>query len=118
MLVVEDDKGVRNLTTRILAGLGYQVIDAPDVNSALALLEKTETIDLLLTDVVLPGGLSGVDLVKKSKLILPDLKVIYISGYPDDFLMDNIDNNILLLRKPITEYNLSSAVWNELHKVK
>ncbi|MCH8842117.1 MAG: PAS domain S-box protein [SAR324 cluster bacterium] len=115
ILVVEDDNGVRKIATQILAGLGYQVIDAPDANSALPLLDKTETIDLLITDVVLPGGLSGVDLVKRSKLIIPDLKVIYISGYPDDFLVDNIDNNIPLLRKPITEYDLASAVWNALH---
>ncbi len=86
MLLVEDDKDVRASTVFLLEALGCEVLEAADTSPVPGMLEKDPTIDLLLSDVVLPGGKNGVELAREAKQIRPDLKVILVSGYPEGIL--------------------------------
>jgi CheY-like chemotaxis protein len=82
IFVVEDDEAVRGLVTEILSHHGYRVIDASSGDAALKLWpEIREEVDVLLTDMVMPGKLSGLDLARKLTTDRSDLLVIYTSGY-------------------------------------
>jgi len=83
ILVVEDDAAVRAIAVRNIVDLGYKVIEAPDGPSALAALEGNSAITLVFTDVVMPGGMSGVDLLAEARARRPDLKILFTSGYPE-----------------------------------
>jgi len=83
VLVVEDDAGVRDLVVHLLSQLGCAVIEAEDGGSALARLRDDPGIDVLFTDVVLPGGMSGPDIAEAARELRPGLKVVFSSGYPD-----------------------------------
>jgi CheY-like chemotaxis protein len=86
ILLVEDELAVRRLVSNILKGLGYQVTEARDGDEALALLEGIGTLDLLLSDVVLPGSLSGRSLAAAVVQRRPRTKVLLMSGYAPDVL--------------------------------
>jgi PAS domain S-box-containing protein len=81
ILVVEDDPQVLAVTVAVLTELGYQVATAPNAQVALERLEADEVVDLLFSDVVMPGGCNGVELAKRAKVLRPDLKVLLSSGY-------------------------------------
>jgi signal transduction histidine kinase/ActR/RegA family two-component response regulator len=82
VLVVEDERTVRELAVRILADAGYRVLDAPSPTEAMRTAdEATGSIDILLTDVVMPGGITGVDLANRLVATRPQLEVLYMSGY-------------------------------------
>lgn len=81
ILLCEDDKDVRFFSSETLRDLGYEVIEAHDAESALAALSIHGRIDLLFTDVVLPGGRTGADLARDARKIQPDLKVLFTTGY-------------------------------------
>jgi signal transduction histidine kinase/DNA-binding response OmpR family regulator len=81
LLVVEDDEEVLAVTLEMLSELGYDVATASDAASALRRLESDEPVDLLFSDVVMPGGCNGVELAQKARAIRPDLKVLLSSGY-------------------------------------
>jgi len=83
VLVVEDDPDVRSLVISLLQRLGYNILEAGDGTEALAALQVSSRIDLLLSDVVLPGGVSGLDLAKQVTDRYPGIKVLFMSGYPD-----------------------------------
>lgn len=102
VLVVEDDADLRHLVVELLYELEYQVFDAPDGTSALKILEQNAQIDLLLSDVVLPGGMLGPDIAAAALRARPDLKVMYMSGYTDGAEVGTIgsDTDIELIRKP------------------
>ncbi len=86
VLVVEDRDDVRKLTADVLRKHGYRVLEASDGIKALQLAEGREgTIDLLLTDVVMPG-MDGGELAKKLAALVPSLRVLYMSGYPDEVI--------------------------------
>jgi PAS domain S-box-containing protein len=85
VLVVEDEQTVRDLATRILAGAGYRVFGAPSPAEAIRTAEGTAgAIDVLLTDVVMPGGITGVDLANRLVATRPRLEVLYMSGYTEE----------------------------------
>jgi CheY-like chemotaxis protein len=86
ILVVEDDSLVRDYVVNALTALGYGVIAASDGPAALGELEKGARVDLLLTDIVMPGGMSGVDLADEARRRRPSLKVLFTSGYPQGAL--------------------------------
>ena len=86
ILVLEDDPDVRELTVLQLKSLGYTVLQAHDGNSALEVLGQEGKIDLLLSDVVLPGGMRGPEVAIKAKEDQPDLKVLFMSGYTQNAL--------------------------------
>ncbi len=81
ILVVEDDESVRGLTVAMLKRLGYATLEAEDGPAALRALESAAEIDLLFTDMVLPGGMSGAGVAARAVAIRPDLGILYSSGY-------------------------------------
>jgi PAS domain S-box-containing protein len=116
VLVVEDDPMVRALAVRMLSGLGYRTLDAADAPAALAILEDAVHIDLLLTDVVLPRGMSGPQLVSAALVRRPGLKVVYMSGYTRNSIIHNgvLDAGVELLTKPFSKQDLASRVRRRL----
>ena len=81
IMVVEDEDDVRETAVAILENLGYRVVAAADAGAALAMLNERPDIDLLFTDVVMPGGMTGPELAKAVKSVRPDIKVLLTSGY-------------------------------------
>ncbi len=116
ILVVEDRHDVRKTARRMLTGLGYDVIEAADGNEALGVLSADKRIDLLFTDIVLPGDLNGLHLAQEALNRHPDLKVLYTSGFAQDVLqhddMDLVRTN--LVRKPFTRNELALRVRQSL----
>lgn len=102
LLVVEDDDDVRSAVVRILRNQGYNVLEAVDGTEALSLLRNETRVDLLLTDVSLPGGMSGVSLAKKAVELRPDLAVVYATGFSEcAFEREGIDSkSVPFLSKP------------------
>lgn len=116
ILVVEDDLNIRKLVQRVLTGLGYQTLVAEDGSTALAILEKAPSIDLLFSDVVLPGGMSGVELAEEVKSHHPDLKVLLMSGYTRNALKEvGEDDSIHLLTKPFRKEDLARTLHHILN---
>lgn len=112
ILLAEDESSVRKLLKHLLESQGYRVFEAADGREALHLFEKDAgSIDLLLTDVIMPG-LDGGELARKALASKPSLKVIYMSGYTDDVLSsaDASGPGMLFLRKPIRLDILSARI--------
>ena len=112
VLVVEDDPELLKLARALLDGLGYRVLTAKDGASALAALDGAAGVDLLLTDVVMPGGMSGPALATEAVARRPDIKVLYMSGYTQDKLDHQFeqDDDVPLLRKPFRRLELARMV--------
>jgi len=87
VLVVEDDHRVRRVAIRRLAALGYRVLQADDAPSALALLEAGESVDILFTDVVMPSGMTGLELAAEARRRWPALRIVLTSGYTDPAML-------------------------------
>jgi PAS domain S-box-containing protein len=83
VLVVDDEPGVRMLIAELLAELGYQLLEAEDAASGLALLESDVRIDLLVSDVGLPGGINGRQMADRARESRPDLRILFITGYAE-----------------------------------
>ena len=112
VLVVEDEPAVRRLTRRFLEISGYKVVEAADVGEAIrATKAHNGSIDLLLTDVIMPD-LSGPELAKRLRKIKPDLKVLYMSGYPGEFIARHgvSDAEMGYLQKPFTQEGLAGKM--------
>jgi PAS domain S-box-containing protein len=111
ILVCEDEDQVRAYSVEALRDLGYQVIEAADGPAALRLLEHAR-VDLLFTDVVLPGGMTGAVLAKAAKLLRPDLKVLYTTGYARNAIVHHgrLDAGVELLTKPFAFSELAARV--------
>jgi signal transduction histidine kinase/ActR/RegA family two-component response regulator len=112
ILLVEDDEMVRAHVQRMLEGLGYQVLAAPDGPRALSIIEQGYVIDLLLTDVVMPGGLTGKLLAEASVHRRPGLKVIFMSGYTENAIVHHgrLDPGVHLLKKPFRQRDLAEKL--------
>ena len=112
ILVVEDDADVRAFVVSALEIIGHTVLEAEDGPTALRLLEDRPHIDLLLTDVVMPGGMSGMDVAKELRKLYPGIKVLYTSGYPGGAIDHHgrLDDGVELLRKPYTRETLTQRV--------
>jgi CheY-like chemotaxis protein len=98
ILVVEDDGEVRSVLSEILLDAGYNVIAARGGEEAIPLLESERKIDLLFTDIVMPGRLNGIELAREAKRLRPDLRIIYTTGYADAelFRREGIDPRAIL----------------------
>jgi CheY-like chemotaxis protein len=83
ILLVEDDNAMRRIVAKQLAELGYAVTEADSADAALAILDRGMSFDLLLTDVVMPGEMDGIDLVAAAAVRRPGLKVLLMSGFPE-----------------------------------
>lgn len=87
VLVVEDDEEVRATVVEMLTDLGYRVLKAPDATSALAVVESGVAIDMLFTDVVMPGTLKSPELARKARERLPNIAVLFTSGYTENSIV-------------------------------
>src|SRR5262249_49362666 len=112
ILLVEDEAAVRTLATRLLEGLGYRVLEASDGRSALQIARREARIDLLLTDVVLPGGMSGHDVARTLAVERPSLPVLYASGYSPEIVQHRgeLDPGMRLVPKPYDRSQLAESV--------
>ena len=112
ILLVEDNEGVRDYAKTVLTELGYRVLDAADAAQALRLTAKKPAIDLLFTDVVLPGPLTGRDLATRLHQRYPDLPVLYTTGYTRNAIVHQgrLDPDVHLLNKPYTQQDLAHKV--------
>jgi CheY-like chemotaxis protein len=112
ILVVEDNASIRDLAVRHLESLGYCTISAADGVSALAIIKSGTLIDLLFTDVVMPGGLDGRALAAEARQLLPGLKVLFTSGFTaaaaSAAIEDEFGSN--LLSKPYRKSDLARRV--------
>lgn len=118
ILLAEDDETLRELTRNILAKLGYQVLDAPNPEAAQALAARHRgPIHLLLTDVVMPGA-SGRDLAREMTKVRPDTKVLFISGYTGEAMIQHglLDPGLNYLQKPYTPTVLATRVREVLSR--
>ncbi len=109
---MEDNDGVRDYATRVLEELGYRVIGTDDARAALELLAKKAHIDLLFTDVVLPGAITGRVLADKAKALRPALPVLFTTGYTRNAIVHQgrLDPDVHLLNKPYTQQELARKV--------
>jgi CheY-like chemotaxis protein len=111
VLVVEDNLAMRRVVLRQLRELGYRVLECDHAAAALELLER-EPVDLLLTDIVMPGGLDGVELARLARERWPALKVVLTSGFPQARVNGNDDvlGNLPLLSKPYSKDELAGVL--------
>jgi PAS domain S-box-containing protein len=116
ILVVEDDDGVRAYSVETLRELGYRVLEAHDGPSALRLLEGQSRIDLLFTDVVLPGGMTGAQVASQMRALRPGLKVLFTTGYARNAIIHQgrLDKGVELITKPFSFADLAAKVRDVL----
>ncbi|MBV8920390.1 ATP-binding protein [Bradyrhizobium sp.] len=111
ILVVEDNPLVGAIASTMLSSMGYSPIVVINASSAIAELERPDPIALLLTDIVLPGGVTGVDLARQARRRWPDLPILFMSGFADPSLVpDEFRANTKLLMKPFRVGQLSEAI--------
>lgn len=116
ILVVEDDVSVRTYSVDALRDLGYRTIEAPDGPSAVRLLETQTHVDLLFTDVVLPGGMSGAQVAARARELRPGLKVLFTTGYARNAIFHHgrLDKGVQLITKPFSFEELAAKVRDVL----
>jgi signal transduction histidine kinase len=107
ILLVDDNLALMELTRRTLATLGYRVMTATSGPAALAILQSNETIDLLFTDVMMPGGMSGPELAEATRHVRPSLKVLFVTGYAVE---PPEDHGRSVLHKPYDRHELARVV--------
>jgi PAS domain S-box-containing protein len=112
VLVVEDDSGVLALTSEMLNELGYQVITASDAKSALEVLQREPKVDLVFTDVVMPGGQTGIQLATAAREMRPGIKILLTSGYTGEALARHqpAEFNLPLIPKPFRQADLGGRL--------
>jgi PAS domain S-box-containing protein len=111
ILVVEDNPLVGAMASTMLSSMGYSPVVVINASSAIAELERPDPIALLLTDIILPGGVTGVDLARQARRRWPDLPILFMSGFADPSLVpDDFRANTKLLTKPFRLGQLSEAI--------
>ncbi len=109
VLVAEDDDAVRETVVAMLGELGYRVLKARDATSALSIIDSGAAIDVLFTDVIMPGALKSPELARKARERIPNLAVLFTSGYTQNAIVHGgrLDEGIDLLTKPYTREALA-----------
>jgi nitrogen-specific signal transduction histidine kinase/ActR/RegA family two-component response regulator len=112
VLIVDDEPSVRMLVTEVLGELGYTAIEAADGSSALRVLQSDTRIDLLVTDVGLPGGMNGRQLADFGRIARPKLKVLFITGYAEKTVVagDQLEAGMSILTKPFAMDGLAARI--------
>ncbi len=113
LLVVDDDGDVRATTAALLRNMGYNVTEAGGVDQAVSMITGGKAIDLVLTDVVMPGQ-SGTDLARRTKVLRPELPVVFVSGYSDPSAIGGAIPLDRLLRKPFRASELNAIIETAL----
>jgi signal transduction histidine kinase/CheY-like chemotaxis protein len=118
ILVVEDDPAVQATAVDMLAGLGYRVLKAQDGESALHILRSGIPIDMLFTDVVMPGPVRSPDLARQAKQLFPNIDVLFTSGYTQNAIVHGgrLDPGVELISKPYRREDLARKVRQMLAK--
>jgi signal transduction histidine kinase len=116
ILVVEDEEDVRMTVADMLRALGYRVLTANNAASALPIIKSGAPIDLIFTDVVMPGPIRSPDMVKQARELIPGVAVLFTSGYTDNAIVHGgrLDPGINLLTKPYTRDQLAHRVRSAL----
>ncbi|MBW8857397.1 MAG: response regulator, partial [Bradyrhizobium sp.] len=116
ILVVEDNADVRVFVVRHLRDLGYRVIEAKDGPSALGILAEPAPIDLMVTDVIMPGGMTGRQLSQEASRRRPGLKTLFISGYTEESIVHQgkLNAGVNFLSKPFRRRDLALKVREAL----
>ncbi len=120
ILLLEDDASVREVAAGMLRDLGYRVLEAEDGADALRVFGTSDGgIDLLLADVVLPGGMKGNEVARRLQAIRPDLRVLFMSGYTENAIVHHgrLDDGVQLIGKPFTREVLARKVAEVLAAV-
>jgi CheY-like chemotaxis protein len=110
VLVVDDEPAIRMLVGEVLEELGYQTLEAEDGASGMAALQGKDRIDLLVTDVGLPGGINGRQLADAALLLRPALKVLFITGYAENAVVGHLRPGMYVLTKPFTIELLAARI--------
>ncbi len=118
VLVIDDEDAVRTLVMDVLELAGYRVLDAIDGPSGLKILQSGVRIDLLITDVGLPGGFNGRQVADTARVSRPDLKVLFITGYAENAVVGNghLDAGMQVMTKPFTVNDLSARITDILER--
>ncbi|MBU2532312.1 MAG: response regulator, partial [Alphaproteobacteria bacterium] len=111
VLVVEDDVAVRATTVARVEHLGYHVVEAESGQQALDLLAGANDVDIILTDMVMPGGMTGADLARRVRQLYPGIKIIFSSGYAHDTRLPA--DGTPWLRKPYTLAQLAETLHHQ-----
>ncbi len=117
VLLIEDSIDVQTLVVAMLKGLGYRVVLASAAIEARCALEREQKVDVILSDIVLPGGMSGLEFVEEVRAANPDLNVVFMSGYPamPGQNAGNLESQDIFLQKPFTREKLANALRTALH---
>jgi CheY-like chemotaxis protein len=118
ILLVEDDEDVRVTTAELLSELGYRVLRAKDADNALVIIESGATIDLLFTDIVMPGTLRTPELARKAQQKIPGIAVLFTTGYAENAALHGgwLDGGINLITKPYARDQLGRKLRQILSK--
>jgi CheY-like chemotaxis protein len=112
VLVIEDEANIRVLIAEILEQAGYRVIQADEGARGLRLLQSSARVDLLITDVGLPGGMNGRQVADAARVTRPDLKVLFITGYAENAAVGNghLERGMAVMTKPFEITALANKV--------
>jgi CheY-like chemotaxis protein len=112
VLVIDDEETVRMLVSEVLEEHGYISIEAPDGAAGLKILQSDTRIDLLITDVGLPGGINGRQVADAARITRPHLKVLFITGYAENAAVGNghLGPGMEIMTKPFVMTELGSKI--------
>jgi PAS domain S-box-containing protein len=118
ILLVEDNAEVRRLASARLESLGYSIIEAADGPSALVIIESEQPLDLLFSDVAMPGGIDGRQLASLARARRPDLRILLASGYAEAATADVMDEPFEIVTKPYSKQVLAQRVYEALTRAR
>lgn len=112
VLVIDDEPIVRMLIVEVVEEAGYVALEAQDGPSGLSILQSDSRIDLLITDVGLPGGMNGRQVADAARVTRPDLKVLFVTGYAENAVIGNglVDHGMQVITKPFVTSDLASKI--------
>ena len=118
VLMVEDNKDLRTVTLKQLTDLGYRTLEAENAKVALTILAERPDIDLLFTDIVMPGGMTGTELAREAKRLYPKLKILLTSGYTARAMANGFHDieGLELLNKPFRKRDLAQRLRTVLER--